>query len=519
MNITENIQFDNNLIGNETVTLKYDGYLFQNKSDDIFVIYGYDDDWKNTTKKRMARIDDGFVCQINVYNYSSLNFCFKNSEGIWDNNFGKNFSAPIKMRAKSNKFIINENVLPSLISELIETGVPDTIKENTVAKTESNNKVNVVAAEIANDYAEDITEEEKNYILSVVENYDDIHNNNDNIANKLFDLSMDAVQCTSRSAINNIEILVDALKISARNYQEYEKTELANIESEDQNVNVAETQESRDFDMDELVDSILSPIANSVDIDKESIKNFDIDDLVKKYTPDTSSFDANTIQFNKITVDDVINAQEETIAQNQETANSDLIKKQELLDEVEVLYAAISEDLEDSNADALYKMTTGTDRNEDIQEVDTLITETEETIKNIQSLFDEIHSINAESADNKPPIETIEKNESADLISEPETVEETSLFNEFEDDKNEFSAYSFEEKNDDNKKETTNNEVVETVKPVETENTTSTETDEGKFLIVSNKSLSTTKKVQNRFKLALLKIKKLVGSALEKLFN
>ena len=61
MNITNDIQFDTNLIGNEIANLKYNGYLYKNGSDSVTLVYGYDDDWKNTTEKVMTKTDDGFV--------------------------------------------------------------------------------------------------------------------------------------------------------------------------------------------------------------------------------------------------------------------------------------------------------------------------------------------------------------------------------------------------------------------------------------------------------------------------
>ena len=123
MNITDNIQFDNNLIGNESVILKYNGYLFQRGEENVTLLYGYDDDWKNSTQKQMTKTDDGFTCSINVYNFSSFNFCFLSSNGLWDSNYGKNFTAPIKRRETSKKFIINENYLPSILNELIPNSI------------------------------------------------------------------------------------------------------------------------------------------------------------------------------------------------------------------------------------------------------------------------------------------------------------------------------------------------------------------------------------------------------------
>ena len=123
MNVTDKIKFDNELIGNKSANITYNGYLCEIGSSEVSIVYGFDDDWKNTTEK----------ASIPICNYSKIVFCFKNNDGIYDNNFNQNFSVPIKMRQKNKRFIINENYLLQIYHELrrddMSKIIEDEIKE------------------------------------------------------------------------------------------------------------------------------------------------------------------------------------------------------------------------------------------------------------------------------------------------------------------------------------------------------------------------------------------------------
>ena len=86
MEVTKEIIFDTNLFKNETVKLTYKGYLFKANSTDVSIVYGYGDNWENTTEQPMKRTLGGFVTEITLQDFDKLNFCFKNSYEEWDNN-------------------------------------------------------------------------------------------------------------------------------------------------------------------------------------------------------------------------------------------------------------------------------------------------------------------------------------------------------------------------------------------------------------------------------------------------
>ena len=79
MNLYTNIKFSNNLIGNKACTITYSGYLYENNSQAIRIVYGYGNEWQHTTEQLMEKTEHGFEAQINVLDYDTFNFCFRNN--------------------------------------------------------------------------------------------------------------------------------------------------------------------------------------------------------------------------------------------------------------------------------------------------------------------------------------------------------------------------------------------------------------------------------------------------------
>lgn len=95
MEVTKDIIFNTNLFQNETVKLTYKGYLFKGNSTEVSIVYGYGDNWENTTEQPMTRTLSGFITEIEVQNFDKINFCFKNSYNEWDNNNYQDYHADI----------------------------------------------------------------------------------------------------------------------------------------------------------------------------------------------------------------------------------------------------------------------------------------------------------------------------------------------------------------------------------------------------------------------------------------
>lgn len=96
MEFTKDIEFSKKLKENEESTITYKGYLYQKNSQEVTMVYGYGDSWDNTSNALMAKTDHGFEATIKLAsNYDTFNFCFKNENNEWDNNYGYNFISPI----------------------------------------------------------------------------------------------------------------------------------------------------------------------------------------------------------------------------------------------------------------------------------------------------------------------------------------------------------------------------------------------------------------------------------------
>ena len=99
MELVKNIFFNTDkIIEGSKVKISYVGYLFQNNSEEVFLHYGFGMNWANVAEIKMEKTELGFQCEIDIMDAETLNLCFRNSTGEWDNNFGQNFSFDIEKR-------------------------------------------------------------------------------------------------------------------------------------------------------------------------------------------------------------------------------------------------------------------------------------------------------------------------------------------------------------------------------------------------------------------------------------
>lgn len=108
MELVKNIFFNTDkLIENSVVKLSYTGKLFQNNSEEVFIHYGFGDNWENVTELPMNKTELGFQVEIQLNNNDKLNLCFRNSNNEWDNNDYKNYTfqieeAPVSLAVVEN---------------------------------------------------------------------------------------------------------------------------------------------------------------------------------------------------------------------------------------------------------------------------------------------------------------------------------------------------------------------------------------------------------------------------------
>lgn len=92
MELSKNIFFNTDkLIQNTKVKISYTGKLFQDKSEEVFLHYGFDNEWKELNESRMEKTDLGFQTEIELPEYSTFNFCFRDGNNNWDNNNSQNY--------------------------------------------------------------------------------------------------------------------------------------------------------------------------------------------------------------------------------------------------------------------------------------------------------------------------------------------------------------------------------------------------------------------------------------------
>ena len=97
MELVKNIFFNTDkLIENDTIKISYTGKLFQDNSEEVFVHYGFGNNWENLNEIQMEKTELGFQAEIELVSSDTLNLCFRNSNNEWDNNDAQNYIFPIE---------------------------------------------------------------------------------------------------------------------------------------------------------------------------------------------------------------------------------------------------------------------------------------------------------------------------------------------------------------------------------------------------------------------------------------
>ena len=92
MELVKNIFFNTDkLIQNTNVKISYTGALFQDGSEQVYLHYGFDNEWKELNEIEMEKTDLGYQAEIELPEYDTFNFCFRDSNDVWDNNEGQNY--------------------------------------------------------------------------------------------------------------------------------------------------------------------------------------------------------------------------------------------------------------------------------------------------------------------------------------------------------------------------------------------------------------------------------------------
>ena len=242
MSLYENIKFSNDLIENEACNITYSGYLFEKNSTCVSIVYGFGPEWKHTTEQKMEKTDEGFVATVNIREFESFNFCFKNLDNEWDNNYNNNYTSPI------SRPVINE-------AQEIQESTPeyDFILNNN---------------EIIEDIIDNILEIDlSNPIYNEPLHLDTEFAQISKIEDESFEIEVEI-----NRPVNIEETLVASTESEILNQ------DLENMFNEIYEAPVQEIESAGEFDMDNLIDEILSPIVKSSVFDenvKDSLENYE----------------------------------------------------------------------------------------------------------------------------------------------------------------------------------------------------------------------------------------------------
>ena len=92
MELVKNIFFNTDkLVENSKIKISYTGKFFQDESKEVFIHYGFNNNWENQTNISMVKTELGFQTEIELGEFDNFNFCFCNENNEWDNNNGQNY--------------------------------------------------------------------------------------------------------------------------------------------------------------------------------------------------------------------------------------------------------------------------------------------------------------------------------------------------------------------------------------------------------------------------------------------
>ena len=92
MELVKNIFFNTDrLVANNTVKISYTGLFFQNGATNVYIKYGFGNNWEDSVEAEMTKTELGFQIEIDLIDKGTFNFCIKNEKDEWDNNNGANY--------------------------------------------------------------------------------------------------------------------------------------------------------------------------------------------------------------------------------------------------------------------------------------------------------------------------------------------------------------------------------------------------------------------------------------------
>ena len=97
MELVKDIFFNTDkIVQNSGLKISYVGTLFSEGASEVYIHYGFNPTWENVNDVKMEKTELGFQCEIEIGEYDTLNFCFNDGNGNWDNNGGTDYTFGIE---------------------------------------------------------------------------------------------------------------------------------------------------------------------------------------------------------------------------------------------------------------------------------------------------------------------------------------------------------------------------------------------------------------------------------------
>ena len=113
MNLNNTIYFDGeDLTVGRPARIIYKGFLCQSNPEQIIMHCGYGLLWEGLQEIQLERGIDGYEADVTFINADEVYFCFRDSNGTWDNNNGQNYfisvQKPVLSLAKKDTSLLPE---------------------------------------------------------------------------------------------------------------------------------------------------------------------------------------------------------------------------------------------------------------------------------------------------------------------------------------------------------------------------------------------------------------------------
>lgn len=255
MDFSNHIKFEGNLIKGHPIKVTYSGYLFEKGSDSVSIVYGFGSHWEHTSEVEMEKTEAGFTTKINMLDYALFNCCFKSSGNEWDNNYGGNYVFEIEEEIIDSAFILNENVICDILENLFEIDISkiEAKQEKTTPIVEAT--IEPVAETPAIEEFEIAIEKNEAVSIedSLVTSIDVAALNRD--IEQLFNEIYQSKEDTIVEEVSEKQSLLSDILADKATPQEI----------------VEEKEETSSFNMNSLIDEILSPIISSASFETEEL--------------------------------------------------------------------------------------------------------------------------------------------------------------------------------------------------------------------------------------------------------